>query len=182
MRDFPHVKVTFFTVAGPISAYTHHQPFRFAAPLDADDDSRQFFRSLAEDPRYELAYHGFNHGSAGVQTKDFVQEWQGFTSAQAAVEQTRRGLEVFSRAIGAIPSGGKYGGWDYNQFAEETLNDCGFVWWCRDWTPRDTTGSVADDYYEPQFSAAISWSRCRRPCTGSSGIGVKSICCSNGGR
>lgn len=151
MRDFPAAKVTFFTVAGPISAYTHHQPFRFAAPLDADEQSRQFFRSLAEDPRYELAYHGFNHGTSGVQTKDFVQEWQGFTSAQAAIDQTRKGLDVFVRAVGTIPSGGKYGGWDYNQFAEETLNECGFLWWCRDWTPRDTTGRVADDYYEPQF-------------------------------
>ena len=151
LRDFPEVKVTFFTVAGPISAYTHHQPFSHAAPLDEHDESRRFFRSLVEDPRFELAYHGFNHGNPGARTQDFVQEWRGFQSVEAAVTQTRKGLDVFSRATGVFPSGGKYGGWDYNDFAEEAVNECGFFWWCRDWTPRDVTGRVSDDYYEPQF-------------------------------
>ena len=36
--------MTFFTVAGPISAYTHHQPFSYAAPDDSDE-SRRIFRS-----------------------------------------------------------------------------------------------------------------------------------------
>ena len=151
LNDFADVKVTFFTVAGPISAYTHHQPFSHAATLDDDDESRQFFRSLTEDPRFELAYHGFNHGTPGARSEDFVQEWRGFPSVDAAVAQTRKGLEIFARATGAVPIGGKYGGWDYNHFAEEAVNECGFLWWCRDWTPRDVTARVPDDYYEPQF-------------------------------
>jgi peptidoglycan/xylan/chitin deacetylase (PgdA/CDA1 family) len=150
-RDFADVKTTFFTVAGPISPYTHHQPFSFAKALDADEQSRQFFRSLAENPRYELAYHGFDHGTSGATSNDFLQEWKGFASTSAAVEQTRRGLEIFRNATGTVPRGGKYGGWAYNEFAEAALNECGFTWWCRDWTPRDIGGSVADGYYEPQF-------------------------------
>lgn len=151
LRAFPDVKVTFFTVAGPISAYTHDHPFSHAAPLDENDASRQVFRSMVEDPRFELAYHGFNHGAPGNRSEDFVQEWRGFPSVEAAVTQTKMGLEVFARATGTVPSGGKYGGWDYNDFAEDAVNECGFFWWCRDWTPRDVTGRAPDAYYEPQF-------------------------------
>ncbi len=150
-REFGNVKATFFTVAGPISPYTHHQPFSFAEPLDFDVESREFFGSLVENPRYELAYHGFNHGIPGQTSAQFTQEWRGFPSVAAAVEQTKRGLEIFRRATGVIPAGGKYGGWAYNEFAEDALNECGFSWWCRDWTPRAIDGSVPDSYYEPQL-------------------------------
>ena len=151
LREFPEVKVTFFTVAGPLAGFTRHQPFSFAASLDELDESREFFRSLAADPRFELAYHGFDHGTPGARAEDFVQEWRGFRSREAAVVQTKRGLEIFSRATGALPRGGKYGGWDYNHFSDDAVNDCGFFWWCRDWTPRDVAGRIPNDYYEPQF-------------------------------
>jgi hypothetical protein len=151
MRSYPEARVTFFTVAGPISAYTRDQPFSYAAPLDADPASREFFRALASDPRFELAYHGYNHGTSGDRTDGFVQEWRGFPSREAAVAQTRQGLDIFARAIGSLPRGGKYGGWDYNGFADGAVDDSGFVWWCRDWMPRDTGGRVSDDYYEPHF-------------------------------
>ena len=151
LQPFPEARVTFFTVAGPISAYTHDQPFSHAAPLDADAASVRFFRAMAADPRFELAYHGHNHGTPGERTEAFVQEFQGFDSHEAAVAQTKRGLDTFSRAIGAVPRGGKYGGWAYNDFAEGAIDDCGFLWWCRDWMPRDVAGLVADDYYDAQF-------------------------------
>jgi hypothetical protein len=60
-------------------------------------------------------------------------------------------LEIFSRVIGAGPCGGKYGGYEYNGFAGEAVDDCGFLWWCRDWMPRDVKGLIMDQYYEPQF-------------------------------
>jgi hypothetical protein len=151
LGEFPMVKVTFFVVAGPLSAYTHCQPFRYTASLDADGESRRFFSSLAEDPRFELAYHGFDHGMPGARTEDFVQEWRGFCSREAAIDQTKRGLEIFMRATGTTPRGGKYGGWEYDDFADQVVDECGFVWWCRDWTPRDVTGTIPDGYYEPQF-------------------------------
>jgi hypothetical protein len=151
LKGFPEARVTFFVVAGPISAYTHGQPFSYAAALDADAASRRFFGSMAADPRFELAYHGYNHGTPGERTERFVQEWQGFPSREAAVAQTKKGLGTFSRAIGAVPRGGKYGGWEYNGFAEGAVDDCGFLWWCRDWMPRDIAGRIPDDYYEAQL-------------------------------
>lgn len=151
LHEFPEVRATFFTVAGPISPYTQHQPFSYAAPLDADSRSAEFFRRVAKDPRFEIAYHGFNHGTAGETSAGFLQEWRGFPSHEAAVAQTRQGLAIFERAIGQVPRGGKYGGWDYNSLAEPVINDCGFHWWCRDWMPRDLSGRIDDAYYEPQF-------------------------------
>jgi hypothetical protein len=151
LEDFPEARVTFFTVAGPIAAYTHHQPFGYAAPMDADEASCRFFAAMAADPRFELAYHGYNHGTSGERTDAFVQEWRGFVSRQAAVEQTKKGLDIFSRATGTVPRGGKYGGWDYNDAADGAVDDCGFLWWCRDWMPRDIAGRVHDRYYEPEF-------------------------------
>jgi peptidoglycan/xylan/chitin deacetylase (PgdA/CDA1 family) len=151
LDDFPEARVTFFTVAGPIASYTHHQPFSHAAPLDVNEASRRFFAAIAADPRFELAYHGYDHGTPGERTDRFVQEWQGFVSPEAAVEQTRRGLEIFRRATGRAPQGGKYGGWEYNAFAERAIDECGFTWWCRDWMPRDVAGRVSDTYYDPQF-------------------------------
>lgn len=151
LAEFPEARTTFFVVGSAISPYTSHQPFSYAAPLDADEKSIRFFTKLSNDPRYELAYHGFNHGTPGASSDTFLQEWRGFPSQSAAEEQTRRGLEIFRRAIGRAPQGGKYGGWAYNEFSEGAINNCGFMWWCRDWTPRDVTGSVDDAYYEPQF-------------------------------
>lgn len=151
MKSFPEARVTFFTVAGPISSYTRHQPFRYSAPLDADASSRAFFSTLASDPRFELAYHGYNHGTPGECTAGFVQEWRGFASHQAAVTQTKEGLSIFARATGSVPQGGKYGGWEYNDLADDAVDASGFTWWCRDWMPRDVTTGIADEYYEPQF-------------------------------
>jgi peptidoglycan/xylan/chitin deacetylase (PgdA/CDA1 family) len=151
LRDFPEVRATFFVVAGAISAYTHHQPFSYAAPLDATEASRRFFRTLQADARFELAYHGYNHGTAGATTPEFVQEWRGFPSRAAAIEQTRLGLQIFRNATCHAPRGGKYGGWDYNEFGEDAVSDLGFLWWCRDWMPRDVSGAISDGYYEPAF-------------------------------
>lgn len=151
LKSYPEARVTFFTVAGPISAYTRHQPFTYADALDADIASRAFFKRLSADPRFELAYHGYDHGTPGERTEGFVQEWQGFPSHDTAVAQTRNGLNIFARATGSVPRGGKYGGWSYNGFAEGAIDALGFMWWCRDWMPRDTSGGIADEYYEPQF-------------------------------
>lgn len=151
LADFPEVKITFFVVAGPISRYTHHQPFRFAAPLDDSEASIAFFRGLDADERFELAYHGYNHGTPGDTTERFLQEWRGFRSPEEAVNQTRRGLNIFQTTLGHEPRGGKYGGWDYNDFADSVVAECGFRWWCRDWMPRDDGRNVPPEYYDTQY-------------------------------
>jgi hypothetical protein len=151
LNDFPEIKTTFFTVVGNTSHYTYHEPFSFSEPLDYSDESKAFFQKLSEDENVEIAYHGYNHGSPGEKTENFIQEWKGFKSIDEACEQIARGMEIFGNVFGQNPSGGKYGGWEYNDFSDDCVDRSGFLWWCRDWTPRDLTGKISEGYYEPQF-------------------------------
>jgi hypothetical protein len=151
LHDYPEIKITFFAIAGSTSQYTHDEPFSFSQPLDYSDESKTFFKKLADDENIEIAYHGYNHGTPGKTTEDFIQEWKGFKSIDEACEQIARGKEIFNNILGQYPSGGKYGGWEYNKFADTSIDLSGFLWWCRDWMPRDVTDHIDDRYYEPQF-------------------------------
>ena len=144
--------MTFFTVAGPISAL--HAPSTIQLRRAARCRRSQLpllprpgapIRDSSSPITDTITARQADRPSA------FVQEWHGFPSHEAAVAQTKQGLETFSRAIGTRPAGGKYGGWDYNGFAERRVDACGFIWWCRDWMPRDMAGRIPDAYYEPQF-------------------------------
>lgn len=149
--DYPEVRTTFFTVISEISKYNHQQPFTFAKPINYNKDSIEFFRGIHEDPRFEIAYHGFNHGKPGNRTEDFIQEFESFESLADAMQQTRKGLEIYEKVFNKPPCGGKYGGWRYNQFADKCIDMCGFNYWCRDWMPKDTTQKTIAEYFETQI-------------------------------
>jgi hypothetical protein len=151
LQDFPEVRVTFFAVAGRISQYTYHQPFTYSEALNVNEEAKTFFKKMHDDDRFEIAYHGLNHGTPGVNTEDFVQEWRGFGSVDDACAQISRGRDIFKEVFGEYPKGGKYGGWEYNDLADESVDRISFLWWCRDWMPRDVTGRIHDSYYEPHF-------------------------------
>lgn len=151
LKDFPKVKVTFFTVAGRISQYTFDKPFTFSEALNSDNEAKAFFRRMNEDKRFEIAYHGYNHGNCGEKIEDYIQEWKGYRSVNEACEQIQKGKEIFKDVFGRYPDGGKYGGWEYNEFADESIDRSGFLWWCRDWMPRDFSERISYNYYEPQF-------------------------------
>jgi peptidoglycan/xylan/chitin deacetylase (PgdA/CDA1 family) len=151
LRDFPEVKITFFAVAGKISQYTHHQRFTYSEALNVNEEAKRFFKKVYDDDRFEIAYHGLDHGTPGATSEDFVQEWKGFESIDNAFEQISRGKEIFKEVFGEYPKGGKYGGWQYNDLADDSIDRSSFLWWCRDWTPRDTRNQVSDGYYEPQL-------------------------------
>ena len=110
-HEFREIRTTFFTVMGPISQYNHYQPFSSAKPANDDKESISFFRNLGQIEEFEIAYHGFNHGLPGETTKDFIQEWETFSSLEDAVLQTNRGIEIYQDIFGCPPKGGKYGGW-----------------------------------------------------------------------
>lgn len=149
--DYPEVKTTLFTVIGPISQYTRHQPFGFAESINFDQKSRDFFQTVYNDPRFEIAYHGWNHGIPGKISEQFTQEFQSFNSVENAAKQIKKGLQVYLDVFGTPCLGGKYGGWSYNQYADSSIDQSGFRWWCRDWMAKNTSGHVLDTYYEPQF-------------------------------
>ena len=151
LTDYSEIRTTFFAIAGKISQYTYDDPFSFAESLCFNEESKGFFRELNENDRFEIAYHGYSHGTPGKNTEDFLQEWRGFQSVQEACEQIERGKAIFKEVFGRYPSGGKYGGWEYNRFADESIDQSGFLWWCRDWMQRDVRSRIRDSYYEPQL-------------------------------
>lgn len=148
---FPEIRAVFFTVVGKISQYNHHQAFSFSAPINNDKKAIDFFLKLFKNPRFEIAYHGYNHGTPGNNSEGFIQEWDGFPSVDAAVNQIKKGQRLYKDVFGCFPSGGKYGGWKYNRFAQESIDQCGFSWWCRDWMAIDAKGDILPEYYEPQY-------------------------------
>jgi hypothetical protein len=151
LHDFPEVKVTFFAVAGRISQYTYGQSFSFSEPLNYSEESKKFFMKLSENKKFEMAYHGYNHGNCAEKIENYIQEWKRFKSIDEACDQIEKGKEIFKDVFGRYPRGGKYGGWEYNEFADESIDRSGFLWWCRDWMPRDIHNKIGDAYYEPQF-------------------------------
>lgn len=151
LKHHSDVKVTFFAVAGKINIGIKNNGFTFSGPLNFGNETTAFFRKLNDSDRFEIAYHGYNHGISGARKKDFVQEWEGFKSIEQAIEQINKGKDIFKEVFGKYPSGGKYGGWKYNELADESIDRSRFIWWCRDFMPRDISGKIHDSYYEPRF-------------------------------
>lgn len=131
---YPKVKVTFFVPVGTRAGMLVDPLFpQISKPINSDDESKQFFRSVHEYPHFELAYHGTTHGTAGHHAVDFVQEWAAFNSVDEAVDTVRMGMTIFEDAIGEHPRGGKYCGYTSNVYSDESINETGFTWWCRYW-------------------------------------------------
>ncbi|MEC0369200.1 hypothetical protein [Paenibacillus chibensis] len=131
---FPEVKVTFFVPVGIRAGISVHPLYQqISRPLDADEESRGFFKFIHQHPKFELAYHGTTHGNPGEAARDFVQEWHTFHTIEEAVETIRAGLVTFQNAAGERPSGGKYCGYAGSKLADESIDRSGFTWWCRYW-------------------------------------------------
>jgi|GEM_PF-1152719 len=131
LKGFDHTRVTFFvSIARAPETINHSCQCHFGS-IDEDDATREFFLSIHDSPRYELAYHGYTHGVSGTESKPFVQEWRSFCSLEEAIEKTNRGREIFNAVTGVYPRGGKYCGYQSNEFSDESIEKCGFDWWCR---------------------------------------------------
>lgn len=134
LSQYPEVKVTFFVPVGERVGILE-QPVlnQISLPINADEESKQFFRSVHEDSRFELAYHGTTHGRVGESAAEFVQEWSLFSSVEDARETIQAGMSIFRDAVGEFPQGGKYCGYESNDFSDDSIDESGFTWWCRYW-------------------------------------------------
>ncbi len=148
---FPRIRAVYFTVIGAMHSFNTESAFQSARAIDANPASIEFFRSIKESAHGEIAYHGLHHGVPSERSEDYVQEWASFSSVEEGLEVIKTGQEIYKRVFGKMPKGGKYGGYKNNRHSEKTLEESGFMWWCRDWTPRDTAGNVPDAYYEVNF-------------------------------
>lgn len=131
---FPGVKTTFFVPVG-IRAGMVKNPAILAVSkmINSDQETKAFFKQINDNPNYEIAYHGTTHGKAGATCDDFIQEWQLFKSMDEAMECIGKGKEIYKEVFGFYPRGGKYCGYETNEFSDKSIDSAGFLWWCRFW-------------------------------------------------
>lgn len=151
LRKYPQVKTVFFAILGKIGPFIRTAPFTFSEAFDHSAESKTFIKKIQFNCGFEIAYHGYQHGIPGRNKEDFVQEWESFSTLAKAVAKNNKGRELYKSILGKYPEGGKYGGWRYNDNADSSISESGFLWWCRDWMPRDTDGSIVDEYYELKY-------------------------------
>lgn len=142
LRFFPDVKVTFFVPVGVrVGMIANPQIKMVSDQINANEESKAFFRFVHNHPNYELAYHGTTHGIVGRQAADFQQEWATFGSLEEALARIGEGFEIFEDAVGSKPQGGKYCGYTSNEYSDDSINEAGFTWWCRYWNRGQVEGT-----------------------------------------
>jgi hypothetical protein len=137
LKFFPEVKITFFTTVGKRSPILkNYNISRFAEPINCNYKIKEFFKSINDNKRFEIAYHGLTHGITGETARDFSQEWVTFSSVEEAINQIEKGKKIYFDTFGKFPKGGKYCGYESNEFSDESIDRTGFLWWCRYWNPK----------------------------------------------
>lgn len=129
LAPFPELKISLYVPVNRRPLVEPAPPGSYYGAIDARPEMVEFLRRLDAHPRVELAYHGKDHFRGAGAAR--VQEWLGYGSVAEAVEETKRGLEIFERAVGRAPVGGKYPGYASNEHSDESIAACGFRWWCR---------------------------------------------------
>jgi len=154
---FTEVKVTFFLVVGERASILRYKKYTYCRDILVDEKFLSFLRELDKNPRVEIAYHGLTHGLPGDETKDFVQEWQTFKTLDEAIETIEKGKEIFYKALGRYPKGGKYPGYAYNHFSDESIIKTGFEWWCRhnDVWIEENKGDIKNYSYELEYFGGV---------------------------
>jgi hypothetical protein len=143
LKDFPLVKATFFTPVARVPTTRDYQYKAHFGPINENEKIANFFRSVHRNNRFEIAYHGLTHGVPGERSEDFVQEWVAYKSLEEALEAIERGKRIYFGVFGEYPSGGKYCGYEYNAFSDESIDKSGFLWWCRRWDRGQAEGDTA---------------------------------------
>jgi hypothetical protein len=128
----PQIKATFFVPVGKRAPIILNSSLRSCAyPMNYNQKSRDFFSHIHNETHHELAYHGLTHGNPGKTTGDFIQEWLSYKDLKEAVDTIKEGREIFKDTVGVYPRGGKYCGYQSNEFSDQSIADAGFDWWCR---------------------------------------------------
>lgn len=132
LNYFPKIKVTFFVPVGVRVGIVEDPKINSISKLiNCDEETKNFFKCINDDERYEIAYHGTSHGKVGKSNEDFKQEWDLFNNLNEAIETINKGKEIYKDVFGDYPKGGKYCGYESNEFGDESIDRTGFMWWCR---------------------------------------------------
>ncbi|WP_224033445.1 hypothetical protein [Clostridium gelidum] len=132
LNDFPNIKTTFFTPVGArVGMIENPQVKTVSKMINCDEETKAFFKSINDKENFEIAYHGTTHGKVGKTSSDFKQEWKLFKSIDEAVDTINKGKEIYKTVFGYYPKGGKYCGYEANEFSDESIARTDFLWWCR---------------------------------------------------
>lgn len=147
LKEFLEIKATFFTPVGVRVGMVENPKIKsITKMINCDEGTKEFFRGIYDDPRFEIAYHGTTHGKVGKTNNDFKQEWELFNSLEEAIDTIDYGKEVFKGVFGEYPRGGKYCGYISNIFSDYSIDKTGFLWWCR-YCNLDTVIAIKKKYY-----------------------------------
>lgn len=132
LKDFKSIKTTFFVPVGVRIGMIENPQIKFVSKMiNCDEKTKAFFKNINDNSKYEIAYHGTTHGRVGKTRNDFKQEWEIFKNLDEAIETINKGKEVYKEVFGYNPEGGKYCGYETNEFSDESIDKTGFIWWCR---------------------------------------------------
>jgi len=128
----PEVKTTFFVPVGERVNIQRKTKYEFySEAINFSSKSRDFYKRIHNNPKYELAYHGLTHGTPGNTAKDFMQEWESYRNISEAIDIIKKGGKIFKETVGIYPNGGKYCGYKSNHFSDDSIDKSDFKWWCR---------------------------------------------------
>lgn len=147
LKEYPAVKVTFFTPVGIRVGMIENPAIKSVSKMiNCDEKTKEFFRSVHKNPRFEVAYHGTTHGKVGKSNQDFKQEWELFSSLEQAMSRVNYGKKIYEEVFEENPRGGKYCGYISNSFSDDSIDKTGFAWWCR-FCNLDTKNAVKKGYF-----------------------------------
>ncbi len=132
LKDFTYVKTTFFVPVGIRAGMIQSPEIKSISKIiNCDDETKAFFKAINDNTNFEIAYHGTTHGKPCKTRNDFKQEWQLYKDINDAVRTINRGKEIYKDVFDCYPSGGKYCGYESNDFSDESIDKTSFMWWCR---------------------------------------------------
>lgn len=147
LKDFPWVKVNFYVPVGKRIGMLANAPIRmYSAPINANAEIKKFFKSIHDNQKYELSYHGITHGKVFDKAKDQKQEWECFNNLEQAIATIDRGKNIFKDVTGEFPKGGKYCGYIGDTYGDQSIDKTNFFWWHRFWNR-----GIEDLNYETKF-------------------------------
>lgn len=144
LKQFPYLRITMFLVVGRREELIPNGKKSVSLPIDANKEFSEFLTALANNSSYEIAYHGLNHGK--IVNGFLKQEWMCFKSLAEAKNTIKTAVSMYEETTSKKFMGGKYCGYEYNNFSDQSIIDSGFEWWCRHWDGEIFLGSENPEY------------------------------------
>lgn len=132
LNNYPYIKVTMFLVVGKREGIVKSGN-KYLSYSIKENNFSSFLKEISKSRQFELAYHGLTHGVSGNEISEFIEEWNTFKNINEAIQTINLAKKMYEESVGKSFTGGKYCGYLYNDFSDESISKTGFKWWCRHW-------------------------------------------------